>query len=389
MVAYTQFTASLQARAWKQHSCFACGCVYRYLVSCSAQDTGGLEVIAHERAAKKAVAKLQEAVEARPCPTCGLVQPEMAGKKKESWHALTWFGFTVLGAAAAVLAGTQVVPFEQAAVGAAAVAGGGVLLHLMIAFSGGGRGAGLRRAQAQAAAGTTVVVQPGDANGPMPAPRRWTARQTLGTLLSAAAGLAFLYSAHVVATRQPPDDPTPNLPKAAPGRPYKVVFENPPFKSVEGRWSATPTAVLVNYKELGLPKTVAATSNAAPYADSIRVEAKATNETPKDLFANVIVPDDPKLGGKTLKFKVTLNVVYPVRLNKDTFDQKVTTVSREVTIRASTEAEIAEDRRVIQGALSGIGAGFAAALAGAGLLVWGGGSLKKQGAPSEVVPLEA
>src|SRR5262245_18735841 len=131
---YVYYEATVKGHGWRQQTCFACECVYRYRVERKVKDTGGLGVIAAERATQQIPARLKGVVEFRPCPTCGAVQPEMAAKGKALWHALTALGGTAALAGFGAAASFGSVPFVAALVGAAAVAAAVVWLQRRIAL---------------------------------------------------------------------------------------------------------------------------------------------------------------------------------------------------------------------------------------------------------------
>jgi hypothetical protein len=86
--------ANLRLPLDKQHTCAACGCVFRYTVHKTVAATGMTQ--ARAEANLQALARQQvqgwqadpaSLVETHPCPSCGLIQPEMVGWTRIS-HAI-------------------------------------------------------------------------------------------------------------------------------------------------------------------------------------------------------------------------------------------------------------------------------------------------------------
>jgi hypothetical protein len=384
MPVYTYYAATVRARAWKQHTCCACGCVYRYATTRVVRDTGGLEVIARERAARKAAAELKKVVEVRPCPACGTVQPDMLFPGRLAGHALA--AVLTLAVAGWLLAATLLgaLPLDTAVPCAAGVAGVAALLHLLVARGGPNahRQAGLRDAQAAVAAGTMELVQPGDGDV-RPAPRPSAAWLVPGVALTAVAPLALLAPAHVQATRTLPENAGLRPALIAPGVAFTAPLPNPTFQSVDGKWAGTPKVELLNAAEVGGPPTLAASSQSPNWGERATVAQGASNWSPAELYVNVTVPDDPALAGRTLKLRATLDVVYPYRTGRSTFVQKATTVSREfaVTLAAKADYHAFHIGWVIAVAGGGFGTLF-----GVTVLATAWDRLRARARPAELVP---
>src|SRR5262245_31362972 len=107
---------TVRARVWKQHTCSACGGLYRYKFTRSGEGQGGLAELARGEAERELDQSLRHDIEVHPCPTCGLVQPDMVAQGKARWH-----GLAALAALPALLllGGYHVLPTDLAAMIAA------------------------------------------------------------------------------------------------------------------------------------------------------------------------------------------------------------------------------------------------------------------------------
>src|SRR5271155_4519853 len=101
-------------RSWKQHTCCVCGCVFRYQMERSAQ---GTLLESSEEAVKR---KLAKEVDVHPCPTCGLIQPDMVAQGRTLWHGIitcvciiAFLLLTILGSVPGAI------PSDKAALGGA------------------------------------------------------------------------------------------------------------------------------------------------------------------------------------------------------------------------------------------------------------------------------
>jgi hypothetical protein len=386
MATYTYYQSTLSGRARKRITCSACGCVYDATIERSAAATGGLQAIAQERAARQLVQRLRTSADARPCPSCGLVPAEVVARRTEYIHGGVWLGIAAAGAAVAGIGIAGFIPFQTAAVAVCAVSILGVVIHLAIAAANPNRRrlANLEKAQTDVATGKVDVVRPGGP-GSGYEPRSWTKRHTLGILLAAVAPLALIVPAQVRTTVELPSNPKLRPEVVATGTRFTANLPPPAFQSVGGRWSATPTVELLNAEALKAAATLPARSRSAPFGEKLEVTKDQGNYPPSDLFVEVTLPDDPALDGKTLQLRATLNVVYPVRTGKASYEQKVTTLSREFPVVLATKADYQKFYAIVAGAIFVAGIG---SIVGGSLLAWGIASLKKQGIPSELVGLE-
>src|SRR5262245_56814648 len=131
----TMYTATLEVRCWKEHTCSACGTIYRYRFTRKKSGQGGTEQAAGAAVTRAVMTALEREVEMRPCPTCGHYQPEMVGERRARRHWLLLWPILVIPALLIILGAAAAVAspiLSWIALGLAAFV---VLLHLAIAFS--------------------------------------------------------------------------------------------------------------------------------------------------------------------------------------------------------------------------------------------------------------
>src|SRR5579864_4323989 len=88
--------ATVTLRGWKQHTCVHCGGQFQYLMERKNTRRGPSKDAARESAGSFAHLSLRNEVDWHPCPTCGLVQPEMVAARRFRWHALVFFVLAVI-----------------------------------------------------------------------------------------------------------------------------------------------------------------------------------------------------------------------------------------------------------------------------------------------------
>src|SRR5436190_10541170 len=85
------YTSTIEARAWKEHTCLNCGSVFSYLLVRKVTGNSGNATKAEELARKNAGIAMQTQVDEHPCPTCGLVQPDMIGQRRAKQHKVIFW----------------------------------------------------------------------------------------------------------------------------------------------------------------------------------------------------------------------------------------------------------------------------------------------------------
>jgi hypothetical protein len=294
------------AKRWgsieKQHTCVGCGCVFRYCVE-------------KDDPRRILMTRPKDVVATHPCPTCGLVQPEMVMWSKV-WHPLgllaALLAIAVLGAVGgAIKAGPSLV--------LAAHVGAGLFLTLALVHVGTALANPNRDLQAnQATAGQEIesgkllMVTPGTVDGEVRPPANLTPLHLPALLLLPAGALAFFYPIlNLQGDKAPPSNPGLSPSVVVPGDRVSCTI---PTK-VEGVcgtiWRGKPTVRVLNYQEAGTPETLPAEGSDHQWGTSLRVPKGSGNSTVKPTI-HFTVPRDARLAGKTLRLSIGMQMTYPV-----------------------------------------------------------------------------
>lgn len=241
MVAH--FTHRTPLNVWRKHGCAVCGAEFSYLDDSEAVGSGILPWTARWHARRAAARAAREGSQKRPCPECGIVQPEMKAHAAREGHrrARFWTAFAVLIGAALTLSdagGPRV---------ASAWAFGALLfaaaVHWVVA----------RRAEGPTVAGEASIDEPPKiAAGPTrdaTAAALPRASKAPLALLVAAACLVPLPDGYCVLNRLPMNDGF-SPPVAGPRDEARFEFTEKVVGDAPG-WSGEPFVLLLNPDEVG------------------------------------------------------------------------------------------------------------------------------------------
>jgi hypothetical protein len=333
---------------WKKHVCVGCGAAFRY-------SFGRLKA----RPARTPRASM------KPCPTCGLYQPDMVAGQRMTGHILSGvFGF---GAALALaITGVtlyfpdRVTMWLGVAVGTATVLG-----HFLVALRNPNRdtAANRERARQMLRSGDLERLRgetPDLAAGRLP---RWGLRpvhavalvgMALGNVLFVAADLARLACGW-------PMNPQWHPGVVGPGDTSRLYFDEG-FGSVKGLWRGKCTAWTLNERELGLgPVPLKVTTNQDMWGNVIWFDQGKESNNSVDPWVEVRVPDSPQIAGKRLDVRAELIAEFPV-WHFNHFDNEQRTLTRTAALQiAATPGAGAIYRKLWHG-------GAFAAAAGLGLM---------------------
>ena len=306
-------SATVKLSGWQEYTCSACRTVYR----CRFDKEETRSAATAEEATTKARQALQSSVthdsEVRPCPQCGLVQPDMVGWFRMIFHALVFLLSVVGFWMVFVLAGndhfTKHVVLWYATI-LALVCCAGYFLVSNRSFNA-DMAANRERAAQRIAKGEIAITSPGDSAGHSidGSFRQAGTRVIFGLLIATA---LFVPAAEVMRiARGWPLNPAWYPGVAGPGdRPYAYFPEE--LKCIKSMWNGQAEAEVVNAAEVGLPK-----------------KTKLKTETKKDQWAGTItalkhesfataypwvmidVPEVADPAGKKLEVKMKLDLTYP------------------------------------------------------------------------------
>jgi hypothetical protein len=378
-------TAAVTARCWKQHTCCACGCVYRYLLERTRSASGGPGSGAATQATYSATNAILKGIEERPCPSCGVVQPDMAGKSKAFWH-LTFTAITggiLLLITLPTLGGR--LPFDKAGEAAAAVAGFALLGHLVTALCNPNWSlkGNQKESRARMEAGEMLVDRNGGPLNPAAIPTNINAVHLLCLLAILVSPLGFL-AARFVSDRYPmPRNAGLQPDVVGPGDTVKIPVETK-LRTHGGYWYATASVKVLNADELGVTAPFHAGTQSERWGKIIAVNDSRNPLEPIKPWAKVAIPNDPELGGKTVKLQINLTVTYPMAAGARGL--------QDVSSKISTEAEVqltgaGADRLYKQAWYVGGGAGMACSILGGLVLALMGQVLKSYAIPPQTYML--
>lgn len=307
------YTASLTGKVWKQHTCVACGCAYRYVLSRAVQGRGQTAEAAQAAARSNVSSVLTRAVDVQPCPECGVVQPDMVGQTKAAHHA-TLTGVAIV--ALLVCLGVWLL-WDRYVTWLPWLGGGLGLLLTALHVGGVARSpnadldANRDRARQAAAAGTLAVDQSGRVGAPRAVPGGLTVPQTIALAALVAGALAVPAPEMVRLLGRWPINPNCYPPVAGPGDTVRLSFPQFIIYAINSTWRANPTVRVANAAELGLEnRPLPARSNDDTWGNTLSGKRSAQSSKPT-LWLDVDIPAAPSLARRSLDLDMRLDVSYP------------------------------------------------------------------------------
>jgi hypothetical protein len=382
----TKYKATIERECWKQHVCLGCGSNFRYRMRRKRTTQGPTERIAEENARKAIAAALKDDVDLQPCPTCGLVQPDMVGDAQATGHGLVLIILVILMGMVLIVAliastGTAAVPWIG--VGLCFL---GVLAHYWIARRNPNKDleANRTKAEAEIQKGTLKLEKAGH-GGPTldDSPARPKGGSRAPAFLLMLLGIALLPSAEVMRLASgwprnhncepmvigPGDQPTLYLPS-------KV-------KSIKGLWNAQPAVTVVNAEEVGLADARLDSSSRNRTWGGV-IFGKSVRAEDSQLWTKVELPSDETLAGKTIQLRINMDVKFPAERGHGFEDE-------EKSFEDSFELHLASPRAGRTYRLlwwgGGLGGGILVLLGSIWLMVLAS-KAKKAALPSKAIPLE-
>ncbi len=356
-------------RNWEYRDCTACGCTFRFAARCARSPAKSgplfpLEVF---------VADLLGPSGTPPCPECGCVPRATAAKRKRLWHAglgaSLLVGFVLVGLLG-LLPGVARISYSWAGVllGCGAVVG--LVSHAAVAFSDPNRNPArnLQRANALVDRGWLETVSDPDAELVDATPPQTNRGAAQFLAVGAAATLLTLAPLALTVVKGWPvsADTVPEV--VSPGDTVRVWFPEK-VNAVNGHWSGSPQAVLT-----GPDGPTALPARAQNDTWGEKISGKSVNNQVTWPWADVKLPDDPRLAGTTLEVRVDMSMEYPTA-----FGSRFKNVDVEMTV--TRHYQLAEP-----GASTAYLTSFVVALAGVGLVsacgfgLWGlEGGLRRVG----------
>jgi len=306
------YKASQKLTGWKQHRCAGCGAVYRYVFNRSLTATARSPANAQAALSKLVARAMQTGVDSRPCPHCGVIQPDMVAAHRRGrfnlWLWLILLGFSTL----AIVGLSQGVNLPTLITVATLF---GLVSAAALAWIGSRNpnrdlDANLRSAGSLLSAGTLGLDQPGVPD----LARRGPMLPGLGLLapLFLGFGVIALPLAEVQRTvARWPLNPRFYPPVAGPGD-QTTIYLPEKIHSVKGYWNGEPRVVARNAAALGLrAPEIAAVSSKDSWGGTISAKSSQKDNTSTP-WTTLTLPTEPAtLPGKTAQLVIDLSVTYP------------------------------------------------------------------------------
>ena len=272
---------------WNRHVCVGCGSAYRYQLP--PPRTGGTVK--------------QPAVPLRPCPTCGLYQPDMIASRRIRFHLMFGF-FALLVTGVVAILGVSEDFAERGLMCAAAVAGAVALLgHLIVVLWNPNRNPEANRARAKKLlkSGTMELLRGRTPEREADSLPRWGIGPIHGLALAGMAlGVVVFLAAELVRLACGwPLNPEWYPGVVGPGDKSRFYFPER-FHSVKGLWKGEAGAEVLNAPELGLARSeLETTTKHDTWAGTIWTKSEEKNRI-NSPWVGVQMPDFPQLVGKKL-----------------------------------------------------------------------------------------
>jgi hypothetical protein len=283
---------------WKRHDCVGCGSAYRY-------SFGGL---------RKTAPRGGKVPDMRPCPTCGLYQPDMVGTRRLRLHLL--FGLIgLIGVGITAGFGIGRVMPDRMVIGGMAAMGGAVLLgQLLVLVWNPNRNLDANRRRArQLIKSDNMELLHGDnpAKAASALPHFGFRRAHMVALIGLLVAIGFFVTGELVRLGfgwPVNSEWRPSV--VGPGDQSRIFF--PSLQSIDGRWSGEATAHVVNASELGLTDTrLSVQTNQDTWGGTIHVESNKQRSWFSP-WVDVRIPESAQLAGKEIVIHIDLQVTSPV-----------------------------------------------------------------------------
>lgn len=258
-----------------------------------------------------------------PCPTCGLLLPREAADRQQWWDQ--WFAvfvpLTVFVLGGLAFGTRRVTLYWSLALIVPLITLSTLFVYKWIghAFPAG--------------------LPPPDPIAD-PSPIRRPSRRPAYTLMTIAVGLFLIPPALRYALRTPLTDRCSPL-VVAPGQAVRLSTDDGP-RSIHGKWGGEARVTLVNADELGVHDPLPATTRALESTERIDVGTSDSVER-IDAHADVTLPDRADLVGRTLHFRIEVDVTYPVRQGRDHFRYESARLTAERFVTLTSPSAAARD----------------------------------------------
>jgi hypothetical protein len=334
----TTYTQTVEVSVWKEHKCACCRTTYRYLFKRTMKGEGGTPEVAARNAERNVEKTLEKEVDQRPCPECGLYQPDMVAAKRATGHWWTLVAGAPVYLLLFILVMTDVMTFGTAAMVAAVCAVPILAAHFLIDASNPNRDRDANRKLARR------MEKGGDLWVPEDKQPKELSDKAIGNGLVSGHYISYAMLAGAVALFLLPlgmrlvmgmkSNPGWYPDVAGPGDTPYVYFPDK-ISAVKGYWSSQPRVTVLNAADVGNPNVTAAPKQ-QDWGNKISISSKESKSSSPSLWTRLQLPADGSLAGKTLKLKIDMSVMYPAMMGTNQFGEQTTMVSKTVDLNLSS-----------------------------------------------------
>jgi hypothetical protein len=320
----TTYTATIDIRCWKQHECVSCGSLYRYLFERKVKGTGPSETTAERNAEQQASKAIEKEVDFRPCPACGCLQPDMIAQQKRQRHsAVAWLFLLVAGIVLLLgaLSGVTFMTYSTAGVICFVLGAVGLAVHVVTGLSEPNKNPddNLAKAETMLDQGTMELVTKADADMADGAPKSVVpmTMPLLGVLALCTLALMAPFLGKMVFGWGSVAGTKPEV--VGPGDKLTVYFPGS-IDCIKSTWNASGTAtVSVDGESTTYPATLR--SKSETWGNTMSWKSSQAHTSPS-VWAEVQLPNDAQLVGKTITVQSNVTVNYPQSIGWNTFDNR-------------------------------------------------------------------
>jgi hypothetical protein len=333
------YTSTIEVRCFKEHTCVCCGALYSYELVRTVKGTAGTAEKASANAKRSAAAALEREVDMEPCPTCGLLQPDMIGQRRvKRFKPVFWIALIVF-AAIVIMRAAYLIQADIAIWAAAAAAAVAVTALWRIDTGNPNRNPEANRELAAGRVASGAVahkpgkVVPGAQELVRPA-------LSMGHRLT----LVLLFAAVVMAAapelvrvaRHWPLNADCYPPVVGPGDQPRIYMDGK-ITSIKGYWRGRPQVAMHEAGSAGRTFPVTATTNQNDWGSTISAKSSEKNSSATP-WVNVLVPEDASLAGKTATCDIQMNVEYPALAGSSNFQRTTSKMHKSVTMQLAPAA---------------------------------------------------
>lgn len=294
---------------WVHRVCVGCGATYEFVhAQVTATGVGGSIMVLEALVNGTTNSFMNEP----PCPACGCRRPAVISRWKRARHLFLAIGLLPVSVVVFLFGwgpGITGATYATTAIILAVVSAIALFAHALVALADLNRNREANRAAAEELIDRRRMEVVADQNPDRAIGEpRVVARNAVPLLAVGAVGLLLMLPPFLLRW-------TGDWPIAAGTKPEVVcpgdtvrVWLPDRIDAVKGHWRGNPRAT-VTAADPSRPVAVAATAQRESWGDTI--SGKNLSSTQPNLWADVTLPDDPALAGRTVEVRVDMTVEYP------------------------------------------------------------------------------